>query len=97
MKEHLKSFHLEDFCGIHRALVKYFKDPSLLTALTDDAETLVDKERLQIKDKKMEASADLGLLFEWIKDKTRPLQFEFTSTQLLFARRFVGEGGRWIR
>ena len=42
----------------------------------------------------MKASAYLDLLFEWIKGKTRPLQFEFTSTQLLFARRrFVGEGG----
>ena len=93
MKEHLKSFHLEDLYGIHRALVKYFKDPSLTTAFTKYAKTLVDKERFKLKDEKMEASAYLDLLFEWIKGKTRPLQFEFTSTQLLFARRFVGEGG----
>ena len=63
MKEHFKNFHLEDFYGIHRALVKYFKDPSLTTAFTKYAETLVGKERFQLKDEKMEVLAYLDLPF----------------------------------
>ena len=50
MKEHLKSFHLEDFYGIHLALVIHFKDSSLTTAFTEYSETLVDKERFKLKD-----------------------------------------------